>query len=127
MLTSREFEFVLQRYLVSIPVKPACSFIYLFISLFLFFYFLFFCLQLLKFCYISEYHLDSLIHFVLMILDVSPPKSFHREHSSIDKRDGNHTESRNSSGDQRKDMQRLSEVVKTCSVHTTALPTVVYR
>ncbi|XP_078344299.1 uncharacterized protein LOC144629923 isoform X2 [Oculina patagonica] len=66
---------------------------------------------------------------------LSPSKITHREyHSSGDKRDGNHTDVRNLSSDQKKDMQRLSEssdrgpqVVKTCSVHTTALPTVVYR
>ena len=67
---------------------------------------------------------------------MSPSKSIHRDyHSSGDKRDGNHADIRNLSGEQKKDMQRLSEstdrghqvVVKTCSVHTTALPTVVYR
>lgn len=66
---------------------------------------------------------------------MSPSKSIHRDyHSSGDKREGNHTDIRNLSGEQKKDMQRLSEsmdrghqVVKTCSVHTAALPTVVYR
>lgn len=63
-----------------------------------------------------------------------PSKSARRDHhSSVDKRDGNHLESRNSSTDDRKDVQRLIEndrvrqVVKTYSVHTSALPTVVYR
>ena len=71
---------------------------------------------------------------MLLIPDMSPSKSVHRDHySSSDKRDGNHVESRNSSSDQRKDAQRLCEndrgrqVVKTCSVHTAALPTIVYR
>ena len=66
---------------------------------------------------------------------MSPSKSIHRDsHSSGDKRDGNHADIRNLSGEQKKDMQRLSEPidrghqeVKTCSVHTAALPTVVYR
>lgn len=66
---------------------------------------------------------------------MSPSKSVHRDyHSSGDKREGNHADARNLSGEQKKDMQRLCEssdrghqVVKTCSVHTTALPTVVYR
>ena len=70
-----------------------------------------------------------------MISDVSPSKSIHRDyHSSSDKREGNHADGRNLSGEQKKDMQRLSEsmdrghqVVKTCSVHTAALPTVVHR
>lgn len=71
---------------------------------------------------------------MLLIPDMSPSKSVHRDHhSSSDKRDGNHIESWNSSSDQRKDTQRISEsdrgrqVVKTCSVHTAALPTIVYR
>ncbi|XP_020615751.1 WW domain-containing adapter protein with coiled-coil-like isoform X1 [Orbicella faveolata] len=66
---------------------------------------------------------------------MSPSKSIHRDyHSSADKREGNHADIRNFSGEQKKDMQRLSEsmdrghqVVKTCSVHTAALPTVVFR
>ena len=66
---------------------------------------------------------------------MSPSKSTHRDyHSSSDKRDGNHADSRNMFSDQKKDIQRHSEssdrgplVVKTCSVHTSALPTVVYR
>ena len=66
---------------------------------------------------------------------MSPSKSIHRDyHSSGDKREGNHADIRNLPGEQKKDMQRLCEsidrgrqVVKTCSVHTAALPTVVYR
>ncbi|XP_068751451.1 WW domain-containing adapter protein with coiled-coil-like [Montipora capricornis] len=63
---------------------------------------------------------------------ISPSKNIRRDHhSSVEKRDPN--ESRNSSTDHRKDTHRLIEndrghqVVKTCSVHTSALPTVVYR
>lgn len=67
---------------------------------------------------------------------ISPSKNIHRDHhSSSDKRDGNHTESRNMSAEQKKEIQqrlsgtadRGSPVVKTSCVHTTALPTVVYR
>lgn len=65
----------------------------------------------------------------LFIPDMSPSKSVHRDHhNSSEKRDGNHTESRNSFNDQRiGENDRGHQVVKTCSVHTTALPTVVYR
>ena len=77
------------------------------------------------------FELSTLISFEswLFILDMSPSKSVLRDHhGSSDKRDGNHTESRNSSNDQRiGENDRGHQVVKTCSVHTTALPTVVYR
>lgn len=66
--------------------------------------------------------------YCLFIPDMSPSKSVHRDHNSSEKRDGNHTESRNSFNDQRiGENDRGHQVVKTCSVHTTALPTVVYR
>ena len=78
-----------------------------------------------------------LMYLYLKILsDISPSKNIHRDHhSSSDKRDGNHTESRNMSAEQKKEIQqrlsgttdRGSPVVKTSCVHTTALPTVVYR